>query len=133
MAKIVQQDPGPSVSQLARVSHIHLFGISIIFLLTGAIFSLSRTPIWLRVVLVVLPSVTIVMDIGSWWATEYFSPIFRIYCDRRRSPDGPGAGVTNSYLTLGDVDRSAKTRNPRRSHRAIVAAQLQSTRKHLGK
>ena len=76
VAKIVQQDPGPSVSKLARVSHVHLFGISIIFLLTGAIFSLSRTPIWLRVVLVVLPYVTIVMDIGSWWATEYFSPIF---------------------------------------------------------
>lgn len=76
MAKIVQQDPGPSVSQLARVSHIHLFGISIIFLLTGAIFNLNRTPIWLRVVLVVLPYVTIVMDIGSWWATEYVSPIF---------------------------------------------------------
>jgi hypothetical protein len=76
VAKIVQQDPGPSVAQLARVSHIHLFGISIIFLLTGAIFSLSSMPIWLRVSLVVFPYVTIVMDIGSWWATEYFSPIF---------------------------------------------------------
>jgi len=76
VAKIVQQDPGPSVSQLARVSHIHLFGISIIFLITGAIFSLSSTPIWLRIALVVLPYVTIVMDIGSWWATKYFSPVF---------------------------------------------------------
>jgi hypothetical protein len=76
VAKIVDQDPGPSVSQLARVSHIHLFGVSIIFLITGAIFSLSSTPIWLRVGLVVLPYVTIVMDIGSWWATKYFSPIF---------------------------------------------------------
>lgn len=76
VAKIVQQDPGPSVSQLARVSHIHLFGISIIFLITGTIFSLSTTPIWLRVGLVVLPYVTIVMDIGSWWATKYFNPVF---------------------------------------------------------
>jgi hypothetical protein len=76
IAKIVHQDPGPSVSQLARVSHIHLFGISIIFLLTGAIFSLSSAPIWLRISLVVLPYITIVMDIGSWWATKYLSPIF---------------------------------------------------------
>jgi hypothetical protein len=76
VAKIVQQDPGPSVAQLARVSHIHLFGISILFLLTGAIFSLSSMPIWLRVSLVVLPYVTIVLDIGSWWATKYLSPIF---------------------------------------------------------
>ena len=45
-------------------------------LLTGAIFSLSTTPIWLRVSLVVLPYVTIVMDIGSWWATRYLSPTF---------------------------------------------------------
>ena len=76
LAKVVRQNPGPSISQLARVSHIHLFGISIIFLLTGAIFSLSSTPIWLRVSLVVLPYVTIVMDIGSWWATRYLSPTF---------------------------------------------------------
>jgi hypothetical protein len=76
VAKVVQKDPGPSISQLARVSHIHLFGISIIFLLTGAIFSLSTAPIWLRVSLVVLPYVTIVMDIGSWWATKYFDPVF---------------------------------------------------------
>jgi hypothetical protein len=76
VAKIIQADPGPSVSQLARVSHIHLFGVSIIFLITGAIFSLSTTPVWLRIGLVVLPYVTIVMDIGSWWATKYFSPVF---------------------------------------------------------
>jgi hypothetical protein len=74
--KIVRRDPGPGVAQLARVSHIHLFGISIIFLLTGAIFSLSETPVWLRVSLVVLPYVTIVMDIGSWWATKYLDPTF---------------------------------------------------------
>jgi hypothetical protein len=76
VAKIVQADTGPGISQLARVSHIHLFGISIIFLLTGMIFGLSATPVWLRVSLVVLPYVTIVMDIGSWWATAYFDPTF---------------------------------------------------------
>jgi hypothetical protein len=76
VAKVVRQDPGPSISQLARVSHIHLFGISIIFLLTGAIFSLSGTQAWLRVGLVVLPYLTILMDIGSWWATRYLSPVF---------------------------------------------------------
>ena len=32
VAKVVRENPGPSISQLARVSHIHLFGISIIFL-----------------------------------------------------------------------------------------------------
>ena len=74
--KVVRQDTGTSIAQLARVSHIHLFGVSIIFLLTGMIFGLSETPVWLRVSLVILPYVTIIMDIGSWWATKYLDPTF---------------------------------------------------------
>lgn len=73
--KVTQIDAGPSIAQLARVSHIHLFGISIIFLLTGAIFSLSETTLWLRVSLVVVPYLAILADIGSWWLTK-FDPVF---------------------------------------------------------
>jgi len=58
------------------VSHVHLFGISIVFLLTGAIFSLSETPLWFRISMVVVPYVAILMDIGSWWATKYYDPLF---------------------------------------------------------
>ena len=39
--KVAKADTGTSITDLAKVSHIHLFGISIIFLLTGAIFALS--------------------------------------------------------------------------------------------
>src|SRR5436190_18990877 len=67
--KYTKIDAGPSLLQLARVAHIHLIGISIMFLLTGVIFSLSETPIWFRVCVLVAPYVAIVMDIGSWWAT----------------------------------------------------------------
>jgi hypothetical protein len=74
--KVAKTDTGSSLLQLARVSHIHLFGISIIFLLTGAIFSLSETPAWFRVIIVVIPYLAILMDIGSWWATKYFDPVF---------------------------------------------------------
>jgi hypothetical protein len=74
--KVTAIDTGESLLQLARVSHIHLFGISIIFLLTGAIFSLSVAPIWFRVCAVVAPYLAIVMDIGSWWATKYYDPVF---------------------------------------------------------
>jgi hypothetical protein len=74
--KVTQIDTGLSLLQLTRVSHVHLFGISIIFLLTGAIFSLSETPTWFRVVALVAPYLAIVMDIGSWWVTKYFSPVF---------------------------------------------------------
>jgi hypothetical protein len=74
--KLAKSDAGASVLQLTRVSHVHLFGISIIFLLTGAIFSLSETPIWFRVSVLILPYLAILMDIGSWWATKYFDPLF---------------------------------------------------------
>jgi hypothetical protein len=75
--KVTQIDAGPSIAQLARVSHIHLFGISIIFLLTGAIFSLSETPVWLRVTVVAVPYLAILTDIGSWWLTK-FDPVFGV-------------------------------------------------------
>lgn len=73
--KLTQVDGGQSILQLARVSHIHLFGISLIFLLTGAIFCLSETPVWLRVSLVVVPYLAILADISSWWFTK-FVPVF---------------------------------------------------------
>lgn len=75
--KVTEIDAGPNIAQLARVSHVHLFGISIIFLLTGAIFSLSKTPSWLRVSLVVVPYLAILADIGAWWITK-FDPAFAI-------------------------------------------------------
>jgi hypothetical protein len=74
--KVAQGDTGTSLLQLARVSHVHLFGIAVIFLLTGAIFSLSETPVSFRVTMLVVPYLAILMDIGSWWATKYYSPVF---------------------------------------------------------
>jgi hypothetical protein len=73
--KFLETDTGPSIAQLARVSHIHLFGISIMFLLTGAIFALSETPAWLRILLVTIPYLAILADIGGWWVTKY-DPLF---------------------------------------------------------
>lgn len=70
-------DTGPDIVQLARVSHIHLFGIGIIFLLTGTIFALSAAPVWLRILLVAVPYAAIVADIGSWWLTK-FDPVFAL-------------------------------------------------------
>ena len=69
--KVTQVDTGSSFSQLARVSHIHLFGISFIFLLTGGIFALSEIAAKWRLLIIVLPYFTIWADIGSWWITKY--------------------------------------------------------------
>jgi len=73
---LAQPDTGTSLLALARVSHVHLFGISIIFLTTGVIFSLSETPVWFRVTMLTVPYAAILADIGSWWATKYYNPLF---------------------------------------------------------
>lgn len=73
--KEVVFDGGDSFADLARVSHIHLFGISLIFLVTGLIFSLSRIHTVAKLWILILPYVAIWADVGSWWLTK-FDPLF---------------------------------------------------------
>ena len=73
--KLAQVDAGPTLAELARVSHVHLFGISFIFLLTGGIFALSETAPGWRAFILALPYLTIWADIGAWWVTK-FEPAF---------------------------------------------------------
>jgi hypothetical protein len=68
-------DLGQSIASLARVSHIHLFGMSFIFLLTGMIFAFSEINKLLRLVILAVPFLAIWMDILSWWFTKYH-PLF---------------------------------------------------------
>lgn len=73
--KFAEVDVGQSVRTLARVSHVHLFGIGFLFLLTGSIFALSQINKRLRLAIVALPFIAIWLDIGSWWFTKY-QPVF---------------------------------------------------------
>jgi hypothetical protein len=73
VTKLTEVTPGPTWERLARVSHIHLFGISFIFLMTGAIFALSSVSLAVRVPILVLPYIAIWLDIGSWWVTHWES------------------------------------------------------------
>jgi len=68
-------DLGQSIKTLIRVSHIHLFGMSFIFVLTSTIFAFSETSKILRSVLIAIPFLAIWLDIGSWWFTKY-QPMF---------------------------------------------------------
>jgi hypothetical protein len=75
VAAFTEVDLGKSIQALARVSHVHLFGMSFIFLGTGIIFSFTRITLWLRILLIALPFVAIWIDIGSWWFTKH-APLF---------------------------------------------------------
>lgn len=64
-------DLGQSIKTLLRVSHIHLFGMSFIFMLTSLVFALSEIPGFVRVALIAVPFMAIWLDIGSWWLTKH--------------------------------------------------------------
>ncbi|MBL1278364.1 MAG: elongation factor-1 alpha [Ectothiorhodospiraceae bacterium] len=71
----VALDTGMDIFTLVRVSHIHLFGITFIFFLTGSIFCHAYIkPVWLKCLILGIPFVAIVMDIGSWYLTKIYPP-----------------------------------------------------------
>jgi len=71
VAKRAETDTGASFSSLARLSHIHLFGIAFIFMFVGLIFSLAAgVPKALKVTVIVMPYVFLLVDIASWWLTK---------------------------------------------------------------
>jgi len=71
IAHVSDTDTGASFSSLARVSHIHLFGIAFIFMFVGLIFSLaSGIPKTLKSTVIVMPYIFLLIDIASWWLTK---------------------------------------------------------------
>jgi len=71
-------DKGASVDSLARVSHIHLFGIAFIFFFIGLIFSLAVgiSP-WLKAIIIFIPFIFLILDVFSWWLIKWY-PSFAI-------------------------------------------------------
>lgn len=70
------QDEGATFESLTRVSHIHLFGISFIFMFVGIIFSFAETPsILYKCIAIGMPYTFLITDILSWWLTK-IHPMF---------------------------------------------------------
>jgi len=70
------QDEGITFASLTRVSHIHLFGISFIFMFVGLIFSFSETSTTrYKCIAIGMPYIFLVVDILSWWLTK-LHPLF---------------------------------------------------------
>jgi hypothetical protein len=73
ISKVVAKDTGATIPTLVRVSHIHLFGITFIFFIVSSIFAHAyMRPLWLKCVVIVLPFLSILTDIFSWYLTKYF-------------------------------------------------------------
>ncbi|MBI2223755.1 MAG: elongation factor-1 alpha, partial [Betaproteobacteria bacterium] len=73
--KVTEQDTGTGIFTLVRVSHIHLFGLTFVFFALGLIFSHAYVrPVWFKCAVVVLPFVSLTLDISSWYFTKLYHP-----------------------------------------------------------
>ena len=69
---LAETDHGASIASLTRISHIHLFGISFIFLFVGAIFGLAEFNQFWKLILISTPFAFLVLDVASWWLTKFW-------------------------------------------------------------
>lgn len=67
---VTETDHGASFSSLTRVSHIHLFGISFIFMFVGVIFAFTRFNTMWKLILIITPFAFLIIDVLSWWLTK---------------------------------------------------------------
>ncbi|MDO9107190.1 MAG: hypothetical protein Q7U57_19785 [Methylovulum sp.] len=73
---LTAEDKGATFASLTRVSHIHLFGISFIFMFVGLIFSFAETTTTqYKCIAIGMPYAFLIADILSWWLTK-IHPMF---------------------------------------------------------
>lgn len=70
-------DEGKDIRVLARMTHVHVFGIPLLFYILGALFVRTRYGEKIKAVIVVLPFLGVFLDILHWWLTKA-SPGFAI-------------------------------------------------------
>lgn len=71
LKKVADSGHGASVQLLTRLSHIHLFGISFIFMFVGIIFSFStNVPKRYKYPAVIMPYLFLLLDVAAWWLTK---------------------------------------------------------------
>lgn len=69
---------GMSLAKLAQTTHVHLLGFTVLFCLTGLVFSLSSYPGVVRGVIGPLPLVAQLADISCWWLSRSDAAFTRI-------------------------------------------------------
>ena len=67
---MVAVDNGMTLDHLALHTHVHLLGFSVLFTMTGFLFSLTAFPTWLRVVLVPWVLGLQFVEIACWWLAK---------------------------------------------------------------
>ena len=68
---------GMSIPRLITLSHIHTISIGVIFALSGIIFLFTPINEKLKMILLIFPFGSLLMDVFSWWLTKRI-PVFAI-------------------------------------------------------
>lgn len=71
--KVAGVDVGMSMNSLLKLSHIHLFGISLLLFMLGSIFIQAEVNVWFKRFLVVSPMLAVFIDVLSWFLTKWDS------------------------------------------------------------
>ena len=68
--------PELAFAKLIHVNHIHIFGISMLLMLIGSIFTFTELPELAKAIFVATPFVGMILDFSSFWGLAFVSPIF---------------------------------------------------------
>ena len=71
--------PELAFSKLIHLHHIHLFSLSMLFILIGAIFTMTELPEFAKAIFVSMPFVGMFLDFTSFWLLAFASPIFAFF------------------------------------------------------
>lgn len=116
LKKASESNEGATFQSLTRLSHIHLFGISFIFMFVGIIFSFSTgVPRRYKYPAIVMPYLFLLIDIASWWLTK-LNPNFALMVIFA----GAGLGLSFAFMwsvsmyqmwILGGIKKQSDRRN----------------------
>ncbi len=62
-----ERSSGMSLPKLAQTTHVHLLGFSMLFAITGLIFTFTNYPLFLRVIFGPFTLLAQITDISCWW------------------------------------------------------------------
>ncbi len=74
--KEATDSPDLAFSKLIQEHHVHLFSLSILFLIIGLLFTFTNLPEFWKALFVGAPFVGMAMDFGGIWLTVFSSPVF---------------------------------------------------------
>jgi hypothetical protein len=71
VSKYTKGDEGMDEGRLLMLSHVHLLGMGMMFLLAGGAVAMTQFPMGLRCLIIVGGMLSVLLDIFGWWFVKY--------------------------------------------------------------